>query len=384
MIAFLIFDLNVRGGTHKQFLKLIEYAESQGEPFFIVTRCLDLDKTYPEFRKYADRIRVLEDEPAGSRSVVARCRRTLRMRKRLAAMIKDADVINIHDCGFEFLLPAFKGKRVVWQINDLYYVFLTGVSAGGHLSLRGRAMRSIILHGLKYVDEITVNVTKNAERVKKCMHRDAKVLYCGVEPVGLRHDMAVSFGRFEERRVNLLSSGVWFPYRNYEAQVETVKLLVERGYDVHLSIIGTTNLAPGYVQKIERMIAGYGLNDRIEICGMVDEKRFKELHEQADMFLFVNVDQSWGLAVFEAMSCGLPVIVSESVGATEILHDGVDTLFVNPKSPEAIASKIEALMTDRELYTRISSTAAQFHHQYTWDKAYSATMLGLLKTVAEK
>lgn len=73
------------------------------------------------------------------------------------------------------------------------------------------------------------------------------------------------------------------------------------------------------------------------------------------------------------------MIVSESVGATEILHDGVDSLFVNPKSPEAIAGRIENLMDDRSLYTRISDTASRFHQQYTWDKAYSAPMLKLLK-----
>ncbi|MDE5927391.1 MAG: hypothetical protein K2G98_02825, partial [Duncaniella sp.] len=177
MIAYLIYDLNVRGGTHKQFLKLLEYTEAQGEPFFIVTRFLDFDKTYPEFRRYADCIRVLEEE-RGSRSVVARVARTLRARRRLAEMVSDADVVNIHDCGFETLLSAFKGKRVVWQINDLYYVFQTGVSASSRQSLRNRALKRIILNGLKYVDAITVNVTKNAERVKRCMGRDARVLYC--------------------------------------------------------------------------------------------------------------------------------------------------------------------------------------------------------------
>jgi len=382
MIAYLINELDVRGGTHKQFLKLIEYTASQGEPFIIVTKNVDLSKTYPEFSRYADVIKVFKEETQGSRSVIARYMRLRRNRKRLAAIVKDADVVNIHDCGYECLLPAFKGKRVVWQINDLYYVFNAGVSTGTKMTKRNRALKFIALHGLRYVDEITVNVSKNAERVKTHMHRDAKVLYCGVEPVGIHHDAAQSFERFEGRRVNLLSSGVWFPYRNYEAQVEAVRLMVERGYDVHLSIIGTTHLCPpDYLSKIRSMIDNYGLADRVEICGMVDEKRFKELHEQADMFLFVNVDQSWGLAVFEAMSCGLPVIVSESVGATEILHDGVDSIFVNPKSPEAIVAKIESLMGDRDLYTRISSTAAQFHHQYTWDKAYSAPMLKLLRTV---
>lgn len=378
MIAFIIESLDVRGGTHKQLLKLLEYASAKGEDFYIVTKAVDFDKTYPGFRKYSDKIRLVPEEK-GSRSVFAKCMRSLRYRRRLARAIEDADVVNIHDYGYDCLLPAMKGKRVIWQINDLDYSFRAGNCVNQSDSLGKRIRRMIIRNGLKYVDQITVNVTKNAESVKRGMHRDAKVLYCGVEPVDVCHDKAESFGRFEARKVNLLSSGVWLPYRNYEAQVEAVRILVERGYDVNLRIIGSTKLGPGYVDEVRRLIDSYGLADRIEICGMVDENRFKALHEQADIFLFVNVDQSWGLAVFEAMSCGLPVIVSESVGATEILHDGVDSLFVDPKSPEAIAVDVESLMTDRELYTRISSTASQFHRQYTWDKAYSAPMLELLK-----
>lgn len=383
-IAFLIDSLDVRGGTHKQFLKLLDYTENQGEDFFIVTRRFDPDRTYLGFRRYADRVRILTEEPEGSHSIFARMYRRYRMCRKLARLVKDADVVNVHDSGFETLLPAFRGKRTVWQINDLYYGFRVGVNSDIPDSRYLRRMRGMILRGLRYVDEIVVNVTKNAERVASNLNRHATVLYCGIEPVGLTHNSEDSFSRFRNRRINLLSSGVWLPYRNYESQVEVVRRLVEKGYDVNLSIIGTTEFDPGYVAKIRKMIADNSLSDRIEICGMVDEKRFRELHEQADVFLFVNVDQSWGLAVFEAMSCGLPVIVSRSVGATEILHDGVDSIFVNSVSPGEIVDKIEKLVTDRNHYLEISAKASQFHTAYTWESAYSSPMLEILREGSPK
>lgn len=379
MIAFIIENIDVRGGTHKQFLKLLDYTASRGEPFFIVTRRVDLDKTYPGFTRYKDCIRILEDEPQGSRSVIAWYYRLYKMRRKLARLIKDADVVNVHDNSFELLLPAFRGKRTVWQINDLCYAFRVGVSSGLQDSRFLRRLRRIVLKGLKYVDEITVNVSKNAERVREQMHRDAKVLYCGIEPVNIIHDTEASFRRFDDRRINLLSSGVWFPYRNYETQIEVVRLLAEQDYDVRLNIIGTTQYSPQYLGKILDMISDYGLMDRIKVCGMVDEHKFRQLHSEADIFMFVNVDQSWGLAVFEAMSCGLPVIVSNSVGATEILHDGHDAIFTDPLSATEIAEKIKTLVHDRELYTQISQNASQFHKDYTWDDAYSSKMLELLK-----
>lgn len=382
MIAFLIRDLNVRGGTHKQFLKLIEYAASQGEPFYIITMELDLDRTYPGFRKYAHHIRVFEPEKK-ARSILARYGRWRRNCARLAQMLSDASVANIHDSGFEYMLPAFKNVPTVWQINDLNYSFRVGCTSDKKDSWRKWRNRRYIMHGLPNVDAITVNVTKNAERVLQCMHRRAEVLYCGIEPIGIHADMAETMERFEAGRINLLSSGVWFEYRNYEAQIEAVRLLAEKGYDVRLDIIGMTDYSPRYVDKVKRMISDYNLSDRITVCGMVDEAVFRRLHEQADIFLFVNIDQSWGLSVFEAMSCGLPVIVSSSVGATEILHDGVDSLFVNPRSPREIADRVEMLVRDSKLYHRISDVASVFHHDYTWDKSYSAPMLKILRRLSK-
>lgn len=380
MIAFLIANLDVRGGTHKQFLKLLEYTEAQGEPFYIITMRVDFDKTYPGFRKYGHLIRIFEREPKTSSNPIARYRRLKRNCRKLAGLLKDADVANLHDCGFDGYLPAFGGIRTVWQINDLNPAFRTGVAAKSNDTIGKWLSRKLFLHNLKAIDKITVNVTKNAECIKDKLHRDAEVLYCGIEPLGIERPIEESLKRFEHKKINLLSSGVWFPYRNYETQVEVVKELLDRGYDVQLDIIGTTQYSPEYHEKIQHLINDGKLNDRIRIRGMVDENEFRQLHMQSDIFLFINVDQSWGLAVFEAMSCALPVIVSESVGATEILHDGVDSVFVNPLSVRDITDQIIALTSDSDKYRQLSATASEFHHSYTWDKAYSSKMLSILTT----
>ncbi|MDE6371396.1 MAG: glycosyltransferase family 4 protein [Duncaniella sp.] len=379
MIGFIINSLDVRGGTHKQLLKLLEYTEAKGEDFFIVTCNVDFERTYPEFRKYASRIRLFK-EIKGSRGLVHRYGLWKRNCEQLRSLVADADVVNMHDTGFDTWMPAFRKIPTVWQINDLHYSFRQGNTPGPD-NLDKRAKRLIIRLGIKHIDAITVNVSKNADRVRQQLGRKAKVLYCGIEPLGLVCDCGATFSRFADRRINLLSSGVWFPYRNYETQVEVVRLLVDAGWDARLDIIGSTQYSPAYVSEIEKLIRKYNLEDRITIHGMVDEKRFKELHSNADIFMFVNIDQSWGLAVFEAMSCGLPVIVSESVGATEILHDGIDSVWVNPLSATDIADRVTELATDRELYTRLSDAGRSFHNRYSWDESYCAPMYRLLQSL---
>lgn len=378
MIAFLIGSLDIRGGTHKQFLKLIDYTAGITDDFIIITYKVDYAKTYPDFGKYKDKIRIITAAYPSFFHPLRQLSKVIKDRKELRELVRDADVVNIHDYGFGLLFPALKDKKVVWQVNDLPAAFSLGASKRQKQNLKTRFLKRLYVNYSRYIDVFTVNVSKNRDRIRKVFSRDAEVLYCGIEPVGIHNNTDATLERFKAGRINLLSSGVFFPYRNYETQVRVVKLLCAKGYDVKLDIIGSTTLSPAYADGIRRMIADEGLEGRINICGMVDEVEFKRLHQQADIFMFINIDQSWGLAVFEAMSCGIPVVVSNSVGATEILTDNENSIFVNPTDENEIAGKITALMADPDRYRMLSGISAKFHEKYTWDDAYCSKMFELL------
>jgi len=383
-IAFLIYDINVCGGTHKQFLKLLDYTAQQGISFVIITKIVDLEQAYPGFKKYSTHIHLCNYEfhrpllfkIRGLRKYAKFYSHFLYKRK-LHKLLEGVDVINIHDGGWERELAYFKGKRVIWQVNDLPGCFALGASKH-EITTEDKNEQRIILRNIKYVSDFTVNVSKNAQRIKECFHRDAKVFYCGIEPIQIKRDINHSFSRFHSKKVNLLSSGVFFRYRNYETQIEVVKQLVDIGYDVNLHIIGKL-LDHEYADFIQYKIDMYGLNQRIIIEGQVDDEKFCKLHKDADIFLFVNIDQSWGLAVFEAMSCGLPVIVSDSVGATEILDKGVNSIFVNPTDVTSIINEILKLISSNEYYSSISNQASLFHKNWGWDQVYCSKMIELMK-----
>lgn len=377
MIAFLINELNIRGGTHKQFLKLLEYTASVTDDFFIITKAVDFNKTYPGFKVFENKIRIFQPQkhkPGKLRSILA----LIQDIKSLRRLVSDADCINVHDNGYELYFPAFKGKQAVWQVNDLPPCFHVGNCKDTKRTWKDHLYSFLILRNTNYISRITVNVSKNKERIKTVFRRKADVLYCGIEPIDIQRDIGQSLKNFECNKLNLLSSGVFFPYRNYETQIKVVSRLVEAGIDVHLNIIGSIDLDNDYSQKIRNLVIEQCLEDRITICGMVDESTFTRLHEESDMFIFVNIDQSWGLAIFEAMSCGLPVIVSESVGATEILSDGENAVFVNPIDANQISEEIQALMNDPNKYKVLCNSGKIFHHDYTWDKAYSQPMYSIL------
>lgn len=374
-IAVVVNELNIRGGTHKQVLRICQYLRNNGDDVYIYTKYYDSYKTYPEFMDFD--INYLCKEPKKWKGILQKINALfdffildyMRERKIYHMIPQDIDVINVHDNGLHYLCDMAKkdNKKVVWQINDLSGVFLVGTNKNNNLTIFDRCRKKYIEKVSGKIDKITVNVTKNKERVKACLNREADVLYCGVDD---NKQLSIHYFNENNRKFRLLSTGVFLPYRNYETLVDVVDTLRSRGYEVNLDIIGATHVCKSYVDDIEEKIKKKNLESVIKIWGQVDETTYNKLYNEANAFAFINIDQSWGLTVFEAMSCGLPTIVSNSVGAIELIKNDIDAIIVDPLDIEEICKVIIRLINDKDYYDNISQNAVVNAKSYTWEKMY--------------
>ncbi|MGN1196320.1 MAG: glycosyltransferase family 4 protein [Acetatifactor sp.] len=385
-IALLINELDIRGGTHKQLLRLCEYLEKQQIEFLIVTKIYIPELTYPQFAKYRilslytqEEFKIINQTYSGMKKILYMIKRILGHISLVKMIPKDIDIINIHDLGFNPTIRILKNTRkarIVWQINDLPVNFRVGNASNQIQTEQDKKICRSYIKTAKLVDRITVNVTKNKELVLQCLHKDADVLYCGVD---INSNLQKHTYSMKDKHIRILSAGVFFPYRNYESLVSVIEMLNCKGYDATLDIIGATKNNPEYAQKIQKMIEDGKLTHKVKIWGQVDEPTYNNLFNKADIFSFININQSWGLAVFEAMSCGLPVIVSDSVGAIELLHDGNDSIILDPLDIERIADAVIRLYEDEEYYEMISDSAANAVLEFTWDSMYSEKLVKIFK-----
>lgn len=384
-IAIVINELNIRGGTHKQVLRLCQYLKKNDYQFTIFTKYYDINRTYPEFNEMD--IVYLQNEQStfqvskhnllkkiGNR--IKKYSEDIRLLKKID---KDFDIINVHDNGVAYLMffaCMFRKSKIVWQINDMPSCFRIGNAKEEAERIPFVFERWLYKRLAKRVDKITVNVTKNKHRVKEFFGVNSSVLYCGVDENGklVKHSF-----RYDAETYHLLSAGVLFPYRNYETLVNVTKVLREEGRNIHLDIIGSKDADIIYSQKLMEYIKDKNMDEYVTLWGQVDEQTYNTLYNQADFFAFVNIDQSWGLAVFEAMSCGLPVIVSDSVGAIELLHNEVDSIILDPKDVNAICENIRSLMDNKAFYDTISQMAIDNTKTFTWDRLYSSGLVEIFK-----
>lgn len=378
-------ELNIRGGTHKQVLRLCEYLSKENE-VVIYTRIYEKEKTYPEFKKF--KIVTLDVEKKGQHNnIISKIIRKIKKKrieyKVFSELVKKVDIVNIHDCGLANLVKIVKkeNKKVVLQINDMPRYFLEGNAKGQKDNWKNKIKRLRFQRLIKKIDEITVNVSKNKEVVKKRLKRDSNVFYCGVD---INKKLERHHSIYNKDRLNLFSSGVFFPYRNYETLIKVVEKIVKNNIQVHLDIMGSTEWDKEYSDSIKKMIIEMNLERYITIWGQVDEKKYVELHNIADMFIFININQSWGLAVFEAMSYGLPVVVSESVGAIELLKNKENAIIVDPENVDEIYNEIINLKNNKKYYEKISNNAYKIVKDFTWDKLYSSKMLELFEKLVKE
>jgi glycosyltransferase involved in cell wall biosynthesis len=91
-----------------------------------------------------------------------------------------------------------------------------------------------------------------------------------------------------------------------------------------------------------------------------------ELMRSCDVFVLPSIVEGRALVQQEAMSCGLPIIVTKNAGAEDLVEDGKAGFLVPIRSPEAIAEKLEILNRDRGLLASMSRAAIDKARQLTW------------------
>lgn len=96
--------------------------------------------------------------------------------------------------------------------------------------------------------------------------------------------------------------------------------------------------------ELRRRCRDHGL-DNMHFPGFVPRDELPALYGASDVFVFPSRGDPWGVVVNEAMSCGLPVITTDAVGAGyDLVGDGVNGAIVPPKDSAALSSAIERVL----------------------------------------
>jgi alpha-maltose-1-phosphate synthase len=123
--------------------------------------------------------------------------------------------------------------------------------------------------------------------------------------------------------------------------------------DVYLSIVG--NSTP----ETEHLLYNYKELNNIEFLGQKNKEELVEIYNTHDVLILPSIQESFGLVILEAMSCGVPVIATENTGASDIISDGIDGFIIPIRDPDKIAEKIIFLKENKGYLFKMKQKARE-------------------------
>ncbi|BBJ28576.1 glycosyltransferase [Athalassotoga saccharophila] len=134
------------------------------------------------------------------------------------------------------------------------------------------------------------------------------------------------------------------------------------------------------LKEIVDFVIKHNLKSRVHFINIENQRDLASLYRVAfrsrSFFVSMALYEPFGLAIIEAMACGLPVVATKNGGPTEIIKEG-EGLLADPQNVDDIRFQMERL-TDEKLYMNISENGIKrVNASYTWE----STARGYLENI---
>lgn len=205
----------------------------------------------------------------------------------------------------------------------------------------------------------------------------------------------------EEQKIIISPSGgvnqkIFFPDKKIKKEnliIFCSRFAKDKGWDdfinaiclVHSSNKDIKAVLIGYGEEIsdaKELIIKNKADNFIKIYEKLSQNQIAEIYRKSSVFVFPTrrLSESLGLVALEAMSCGLPVIGSNTAAIPEYIEDGKNGFLFEKGSAENLAEKInEFLILPPETKNEFSDTAVNKAKNYEMNLVLSKLKQNLKK-----
>ena len=143
--------------------------------------------------------------------------------------------------------------------------------------------------------------------------------------------------------------------------VRAAALVNQQHPDVDFVIAGKDNSGGNNRRELDELIRRAALQDRVKMIESdIDVPSFLRT---LDVFVSASHSEAFGLAIVEAMAAQVPVVATQTAGASEIIEDEKTGLLAPIGEPEQLAQKINALLDNPAQRASLRNNARQMVSQ---------------------
>lgn len=262
-------------------------------------------------------------------------------------------IVTLHDA------TMWKYKQTISWKNKIYMKPLTNIAlrkADKIITVSDSSKKDIV----KYckVDERRIINTGESISDAFCLINDREIL----EKTKLKLNLPDKF---------ILYVGSIEPRKNLATLLKAYKLLRRKRQDLIYKLVLVGRKAWGD-KEIKSKIFELGIERDVLQIGYVRENDLNCIYNLAKLFVFPSIYEGFGLPPLEAMSCGVPVLVSNVSSLPEILGDAA--VLIPPLDTETMAKKIEILLENSSLREDLIRKGMERVKLYSWEKVVRKTI----------
>ena len=178
----------------------------------------------------------------------------------------------------------------------------------------------------------------------------------GLDPTSIRiirnplnllrfHPMTSAIGQSAPR---VLFVGHLQRLKGLHTLVAAIPLVASRHPAVEFQLVGNdTRSGPGGMSMrrfLEQTLAECGMLQRVSIIDSMPQSELVPLYQSCAVFTLPSLNDVYPNAVLEAMACGRPCVVTDTVGASELVAEAECGVVVPPDDAQALAAAISEIL----------------------------------------
>ena len=223
------------------------------------------------------------------------------------------------------LVPPPHKREGLWIVNVVSYL-----------------MQSISLYCLRKKADLVIALNSNLYH--HLLEIDFPKNRLGVVGAGIDFDRIY---RFKPRKCSEFE-GIYLGRLHVAKGIyDTIEIWEKVVAELKTAKLGIIGAGPQIIrQDIRKEIRKRNLADNIKILGYLSDQRVYDHLKSAKIFLFTDHEAGWGMAVAEAMACGLPVVAYDIDIFGDVYKQGYQTVKLGDKN--AFAEKVIQILKDKK------------------------------------
>ena len=346
---------DIPGGVEKHCQELFPRVANKGQVVLIATRSSYITS---KLNKWHD-IRLISCFAPKKKSLEAIVHTTIAL---LKARRYSPDVVHIHAVGPALLTPLARllGFNVVFTNHGPDYDREKWGKTAGFILRLGEKMGGLFASELIVISSVIGDIIKKRCNRKPCLIYNGVSLPIKSKKTDFLQQIGVESGKY------IIAIARFVPEKGLHDLVNAFKAL---NADYKLVIAGDADYETAYSRRLKKKAAE---DKKIILTGYITGEPLNQIYTHAKLFILPSYHEGLPIALLEALSYGLPVLVSDIPANREV--GLAPHRYFRSRNVDDLKDKMGLLLEEEVSEKEKLWIQQQLQEKYNWDKIADQTI----------